>query len=41
MEKYPRFDVKKRLPDGAEAPSRETLEQIASRLEQYGLEVIY
>jgi pyruvate formate lyase activating enzyme len=39
MEKYARFDVHKRLPDGTEAPSRETLERIASRLEKYGLAV--
>ena len=41
MEKYSRFAVDKKLPDGVEAPSRERLEEIARGLEQYGLEVNY
>lgn len=41
MEKYARFDVHKRLPDTTEAPSREALGHIASRLQKFGLEVIY
>jgi len=41
MEKYSRFDVDLRLPEGTETPSRDTLGEIAERLERYGLEVIF
>jgi pyruvate formate lyase activating enzyme len=41
MEKYSRFDVDMRLPEGTETPSRDALGKIASRLERYGLEVNY
>ncbi|UCH83268.1 MAG: glycyl-radical enzyme activating protein [Candidatus Latescibacterota bacterium] len=41
MEKYARFDMEKRLPDGVEPPSRRELERIASRLREYDLEVTY
>lgn len=41
MEKYSRFSVDKQLPDGVEAPSRESLEKIAFGLERFGLEVTY
>lgn len=41
MEKYTRFDVDKRLPEGTGSPSREALGEMAKRLEGYGLEVVY
>jgi pyruvate formate lyase activating enzyme len=41
MEKYSRFAVEKRLPDGAPTPSSADLERLASRLERFGLEVVY
>ncbi|MGD8412875.1 MAG: glycyl-radical enzyme activating protein [Candidatus Latescibacterota bacterium] len=41
LEKYSRFGVDARLPDGTGAPSRESLGRIAKRLERYGLDVNY
>ena len=41
MEKYGRFRMKKRLPDGLGAPSAMELERIASRLSGYGLQVAF
>jgi pyruvate formate lyase activating enzyme len=40
-EKYIRFHLERRLPQGTAAPSREELETLASRLSEYGLEVAY
>ncbi|UCG51029.1 MAG: glycyl-radical enzyme activating protein [Candidatus Latescibacterota bacterium] len=41
MEKYARFKMERRLPDGMDTPSRKELGRIASRLTEYGLEVSY
>jgi len=41
MEKYARFGVERRIPDGTESPSQEALGEIASRIREYGVEVIY
>jgi pyruvate formate lyase activating enzyme len=41
MEKYARFDMEKRLPDGIDPPSRRELEDIASRLMAYDLDVTF
>jgi pyruvate formate lyase activating enzyme len=41
MEKYARFDLEKKLPDGIDPPSRRDLERIASRLTKFDLEVSY
>jgi pyruvate formate lyase activating enzyme len=41
MEKYARFDLKKRLPEGTGAPSTETMGEYAARLARYGLDVSY
>jgi pyruvate formate lyase activating enzyme len=41
MEKYARFDMEKHLPDGVDPPSRHDLEEIASRLTEYDLEVTF
>jgi pyruvate formate lyase activating enzyme len=41
MEKYTRFKMERRLPDGMDTPSRRELGRIASRLSEYGLEVSY
>jgi pyruvate formate lyase activating enzyme len=41
MQKYARFDIDMRLPNGTGSPSREALRGIAGRIERYGLDVDY
>lgn len=41
MAKYPRFDVRKQLPENTGSPSGEELEEIALKLVEYGLDVSF
>jgi pyruvate formate lyase activating enzyme len=41
MEKYGRFDVERRLPEGTGTPSPEAMKTIATRLGRHGLQIAY